>query len=59
MKEGQRLAPLPALDDIRGKVTTALSRLPDWMRKLDVSSPYDVRISQALHDLAESVDHRA
>jgi nicotinate phosphoribosyltransferase len=59
MKDGQRLAPLPALDDIRGKVTTALSRLPDWMRKLDVSSPYDVRISQALHDLAESVDHRA
>jgi nicotinate phosphoribosyltransferase len=58
MKAGRRLAPPPALDDIRKEVTTALSRLPDWMRGLDVSSPYDVRISQALHDLAETVDHR-
>jgi nicotinate phosphoribosyltransferase len=58
MKAGRRLAPSPALDDIRKEVTTALSRLPDWMRGLDVSSPYDVRISQALHDLAETVDHR-
>lgn len=58
MKEGRRLAPSPALDDIRKQVTTALSRIPDWMRGLDHSSPYDVRISQALHDLADSVDHR-
>jgi nicotinate phosphoribosyltransferase len=58
MKEGRRLAPVRALDDIRKDVTTALSRLPDWMRGLDDSAPYDVRISEALHDLAESVDHR-
>ena len=57
MKEGRRLAPSPALDDIRKQVTTGRSRLPDWMRELDYSSPYDVRISQALHDLADSVDH--
>ena len=57
MKEGRRLAPSPALDDIRKQVTTGRSRLPDWMRELDHSSPYDVRISQALHDLADSVDH--
>ncbi|HSA65768.1 MAG TPA: nicotinate phosphoribosyltransferase [Nitrospira sp.] len=58
MKEGRRLAPSPALDDIRKQVSTGLSRIPDWMRALDQSSPYDVRISQALHDLADSVDHR-
>ena len=58
MKAGRRLAPSPALDDIRKDVTHALSRLPDWMRELDCSAPYDVRISQALHDLADSVDHR-
>jgi nicotinate phosphoribosyltransferase len=58
MKEGRRLAPLPALDDIRKHVTNALPRIPDWMRRLDDSAPYDVRISQALHDLAETVDHR-
>lgn len=56
MKEGRRLAPSPALHDIRKQVTTALSQLPDWMRQLDDTSPYDVRISQALHDLADSVD---
>ena len=58
MREGRRLAPSPALDDIRKQVSTGLSRIPDWMRALDQSSPYDVRISQALHDLAGSVDHR-
>lgn len=56
MKEGRRLAPSRALHDIRKQVTTALSQLPDWMRQLDDSSPYDVRISQALHDLADSMD---
>jgi nicotinate phosphoribosyltransferase len=59
MKEGRRLTSSPALDDIRDRTTTALSRLPDWMRRLDDSSPYDVRISQALHNLADSVDSRA
>jgi nicotinate phosphoribosyltransferase len=58
MKAGRRLAPTQALDDIRKHVTTALARIPDWMRGLDDSAPYDVRISQALHDLAETVDHR-
>ena len=56
MKEGRRLSPSPALDDIRKQVTTGLSRLPDWMRRLDDCPPYDVRLSQALHDLADSVD---
>ena len=32
MKEDRRVAPSPALDDIRKHVTTGLSRLPDWMR---------------------------
>jgi nicotinate phosphoribosyltransferase len=58
MKDGRRLTPSPTLDEIRKDVINALSRLPDWMRELDCSAPYDVRISQALHELADSVDHR-
>ena len=44
MKEGRRLAPARSLDDIRTHVTKGLSRIPDWMRRLDYSSSYDVRI---------------
>ena len=58
MKDGRRLAPPPSLNDIRKQVTAALSRLPEWMRGLDHSAPYDVRISEALHALAEIADHR-
>ena len=58
MKEGRRLAPSPPLEDLRKHVAATVSRLPDWMRGIDQSSPYDVRISQALHDLADIADHR-
>lgn len=56
MKEGRRLAPAPALDDIRKQVAIQLSKLPDSMRQLEECTAYDVRISQALRDLADSVD---
>ena len=58
MKEGRRLAPAPALDDIRKQVAIQLSKLPDSMRHLEECTAYDVRISQALRDLADSVDRR-
>jgi nicotinate phosphoribosyltransferase len=56
MKEGRRLAPAPALDDIRKQVAIHLSKLPASMRHLEECRAYDVRISQALRDLADSVD---
>ena len=56
MKEGRRLAPAPTLDGIRKQVATQLSKLPDSVRQLEECTAYDVRISQALHDLADSVD---
>ncbi|HET7438812.1 MAG TPA: nicotinate phosphoribosyltransferase, partial [Nitrospira sp.] len=56
MKEGRPLAPAPALDGIRKQVAIQLSKLPDSMRQLEECTAYDVRISQALRDLADSVD---
>ena len=56
MKGGRPLAPTPALDGIRKQVAIQLSKLPDSMRQLEECTAYDVRISQALRDLADSVD---
>lgn len=58
MKEGRRLAPAPALNDLRKQVAAHLTRLPGPIRQLDQTQAHDVRISPALRDLAESVDHR-
>lgn len=58
MKEGRPLAPAPALDGIRKQVAIQLSKLPDSMRQLEECTAYDVRISQALRDLADSVDRQ-
>ena len=58
MEEGRRLAPAPALDGIRKQVAIQLSKLPDSVRQLEECTAYDVRISQALRDLADSVDRQ-
>lgn len=57
MKEGRRLAPAPALNDLREQVAAHLTRLPGPFRQLDETQAHDVRISPALRKLAESVDH--
>lgn len=56
MTGGRVLAPSPALEAIRSKVARELSRLPEPFRQLDECAPYRVEISQALRDLADSVD---
>ena len=56
MHEGQRLAPSPSLSELRAHTARELTRLPPSFRQLDHSSPFDVRISQPLQDLARSVD---
>lgn len=56
MKEGRRVAPPPALAEVRQQVAAQLARLPESLRVLETAPPYEVRISSALQDLAHSVD---
>src|SRR5439155_22524528 len=56
MREGRRLAPTPALADVRARVADELARLPEHLRRLLDILPYQVRVSQALRDLAKARD---
>ncbi|HSN04447.1 MAG TPA: nicotinate phosphoribosyltransferase [Nitrospira sp.] len=56
MRAGRRLAPSPALADIRRRVATQLTHLPAPLRILEEARPYEVRISSQLEDLARTVD---
>ncbi len=58
LQAGRRLAPLPSLAELRAHAASQLSRLPNFLRRLDPAPPYPVQISQALRDLAKSVDER-
>jgi len=58
MREGRRLAPAPVLADVRARVADELARLPEHLRRLQDGPPYQVRVSQALRDLAKACDER-
>ena len=58
MREGRRLSSAPALADVRARVADELARLPEHLRLLQDSTPYQVRVSQALRDLAKACDER-
>lgn len=58
MVEGRRLTRPPALSELRARTTHELLRLPEPLRQLENSLPFDVRISQSLQDLAMSIDRR-
>jgi nicotinate phosphoribosyltransferase len=58
MREGRRLAPAPPLADVRARVADELARLPEHLRRLEDVPPYQVRVSQALRDLAKACDER-
>ena len=58
MREGRRLAPAPAPADVRARVDDELARLPEHLRQLQDGPPYQVRVSQALRDLAKACDER-
>ena len=58
MREGQRLTPPPALADVRARVADELALLPEHLRRLQESPPYQVRVAQALRDLAKACDER-
>jgi len=56
MRGGRRIAPLPNLEETRAHCATQLARLPDSLRRLGPGAPYGVEVSDALRDLADSVD---
>jgi nicotinate phosphoribosyltransferase len=56
MTGGRRLVPTQELTELRQRAATELALLPDPLRSLEGDHPYEVRISQPLHDLALAVD---
>ena len=58
MKAGRRLEPATPLGQVREDAREQLNRLPEELRQLDSASPYPVRVSDALRQLAEEVDRR-
>lgn len=57
MRDSRRLTRPPSLSELRARTAHELTCLPQPLRRLEDSSPFDVRISQSLQDLAMSVDH--
>lgn len=56
MQSGRRLAPSPSIQEIRDHAGLALAGLPDTLRRLDQAALYEVRIADALEQLAQQVD---
>ena len=56
MQAGKRLTSPRPLADIRAAIAGELSRMPEPLRTLQDGAPYPVHTSQALQDLAVSVD---
>lgn len=56
MRGGRRLAPSPALADLRAVTSRNLHQLPNELRRLHDTPPYPVHIAPALHALAAEVD---
>jgi nicotinate phosphoribosyltransferase len=53
---GKRLAPSPAVAQVRQRAAAQLTCLPDHLRRLRVDPPYPVTIAPALQRLAQEVD---
>jgi nicotinate phosphoribosyltransferase len=58
MRDGRRLKPKPALDDIRAHAARELARLPEDLRRLEPAASYPVGIGKPLRDLAAEFDCR-
>ncbi len=59
MHAGKRMGLPTPLSELRKRAATQLALLPEHLRRLEEDSPYEVRISQSLHDLAHTVDARS
>lgn len=51
MDGGQRIGPAPTLEELRERCRSSLKALPEHLRSLDQSKPYEVSISPALDAL--------
>jgi len=58
MQGGKRLAPSPALSEVRARAARELARLPEPLRRLEGAAPYPVEIGETLRRLAGDVDRR-
>jgi nicotinate phosphoribosyltransferase len=58
MRAGKRLTSPRPLADVRAATADELSRMPEPLRTLREGASYPIRVSQALQDLAGSVDRR-
>jgi len=56
MRDGRLIAPLPSLAAGRTRAAAQLAQLPSALQQLEPASPYEVRISDALHTLTNRVD---
>jgi nicotinate phosphoribosyltransferase len=59
MRAGKRLAPPPALSELRARTLAALETLPEALRGLEPTAvPYRVEVTPAVRALADAVDRR-
>jgi nicotinate phosphoribosyltransferase len=58
MRNGRRIKPAPALDDIRRRTRQQLERIPDALRALAPAAIYPVEVAGELDELAADVDRR-
>jgi nicotinate phosphoribosyltransferase len=59
MRAGKRIAPAPTLFQMREHAARELARLPEWLRRLEKSEDYPVRLSEKLKVLAAKVTTKA
>jgi nicotinate phosphoribosyltransferase len=59
MRAGKRIAPAPSLFQIREHAARELARLPEWLRRLEKSEDYPVRLSEKLKVLAAKATTKA
>ncbi len=59
MRAGKRIAPAPTLFQIREHAARELARLPEWLRRLEKSENYPVRLSEKLKVLATKATTKA
>jgi nicotinate phosphoribosyltransferase len=52
MKGGKRLAPSPALDEVRAHAARSLEQLPEPLRQLDRGATFPVEVAQPLRQLS-------
>ena len=58
MRDGQRLAPQPSLEEMRRHAAMELDRLPPHLRELTCEPAYPVTVSAAVQALATEVDRQ-